>query len=120
MNQNQNCETDILDLALGCARVMDDKKGTDILLLDLRDVNSYLEYFLIITGNSHMHCRAMAKEVQKFMHDGNYPSRSKPQLDSGWIVLDYNEIVVHIFTLEFREYYQLERLWADAKILIKI
>ena len=120
MNQNLISESDILELAMECARMLDGKKGSDILLLDLHEVNNYLDYFLIITGNSLLHCRSMAKEVQKYFTANDYPARSKPQLDSEWIVLDYNEIVIHVFTLEFREYYQLERLWADSKVLLKI
>jgi len=108
-------EETIQEIARGCAGVLSEKKGDDIVLLDLRSVNSYLDYFLITTANSLLHCRAMAKEVQKYMHAAKYPARSKPHLDSGWIILDYNEIVVHLFTRELRDYYQLERLWADSR-----
>ncbi len=108
-------EEAIQETARGCARVLSEKKGEDIVLLDLRSVNGYLDYFLITTANSLLHGRAMAKEVQKFMYSVKFPARSKPRLDSGWIILDYNEIVVHLFTLELREYYQLERLWADSR-----
>ena len=107
-------EENIQEIARGCARALSDKKGEDILLLDLRAVNSYLDYFLITTANSLLHCRGMAKEAQRYMHAMKYPERSRPHLDSGWIILDYSEIVVHIFTQELRDYYQLERLWADS------
>lgn len=114
MRKQAITEEGIQEIARGCAKALSDKKGEDIILLDLRSVNSYLDYFLITTANSLMHCRAMAKEVQRYMHTVKFPERSRPHLDSGWIVLDYNELVVHIFTQELRDYYQLERLWADS------
>ncbi len=114
MKRNKITEEIILDIAKKCAEAMFEKKGEDIILLDLKEVNSYLDYFLIATGNSILHCRALAKEVQRFMHEAGFPERTRPKLDSGWIVLDYNEIVVHVFIRELREYYQLEYLWADS------
>lgn len=114
VRKNKITEEAILDAARKCAGAILEKKGEDIILLDLKAVNSYLDYFIIATGNSLLHCRALAKEVQRFMHDAGLPERSRPMLDSGWIVLDYNEIVVHVFTRELREYYQLEYLWADS------
>lgn len=114
MRKNKITEKMILDTAKKCAGAIFAKKAEDIILLDLRQVNSYLDYFLIATGNSLLHCRALAKEVQRFMHEAGFPERTRPKLDSGWIVLDYNEIVVHLFTREIREYYQLEYLWADS------
>ncbi len=106
---------DIISLACECARMLQDKKADDTLLIDLMRINSYLDYFIITTGNSFIHCRALAREVQKFFGIKGLKERIKPRLDSSWIVLDYNEIVIHIFTREMRDYYQLEKLWADAE-----
>lgn len=105
------------DMARDCARLLDEKKADDIVLMDLKEVNSYLDMFLITTGNSIIHCRALAKEVQRFFKEKGYRERAKTNYDSGWIVLDYNYIVIHIFTREMRDYYQLERLWADAELI---
>ncbi len=114
MKKNNITEKQILDIAKRCAVAISEKKGEDILLLDLKAVHSYLDYFIIATGNSLLHCRALAREVQRFMHNEGLPERTKARLDSGWIVLDYNEIVVHLFTVDLRDYYQLEYLWADS------
>lgn len=116
-NMNNISEEDIVSIAKDCARLLDEKKAKDIILLNLMKINSYLDYFLICTANSHIHCRSLAKEAQKFFHESGIHERSKSNLDSDWIVLDYNEIVIHIFTQEMREYYQLERLWADAGLI---
>jgi len=110
-------ENEIIDIAKNCAKVLAGKKAEDILLMDLREINSYLDYFIICTGNSHIHCTALAKEIQKYFKEINFKGLANPRLDTGWIALDYNEIVVHIFTGELRDYYQLERLWGDADFI---
>jgi ribosome-associated protein len=111
-------EKEIVEIIKKCAQALESKKGIDIVMMDLSDVNSYLDYFLIATGNSRIHCRSMAREAEKFIHDQGLRSRSRPDYDSGWIILDFNELIVHIFTQEMREYYQLEKLWGDAKKIL--
>ena len=111
-------ENEIVAIAKDCIRLLDEKKARDIVLMDLRKVNSYLDYFLIATGNSHIHCMSLAREVQRFFRENRILSRNRPRLDTDWIVLDYNETVIHIFTQEKREYYQLDKLWADADRVI--
>jgi ribosome-associated protein len=115
--KNRMDETAIIDLARRCARVLGEKKADDIVLLNLMGVNSFLDYFLIATANSIIHARALAREVQRFFGEHGIRERNRPLMDSPWIVLDYSEIVVHIFTREGREFYQLERLWEDAEPL---
>ena len=107
----------ILSIARECGKMLIDKKAGDAVLLDLRKINSYLDYFIIATGNSFVHCRSLAREVQRFFKINKFAERTKTRLDTGWIALDYNEIVVHIFVQELRDYYQLEKLWADADII---
>jgi ribosome-associated protein len=108
-------DSDIVEISRRCARVLEEKKGTDIVIMDLRGVNGYLDYFLITTGNSRVHCRALARELERFVNTQDLSQRNKPDYESGWIILDFNELIVHIFTQEMREYYQLEKLWGDAK-----
>lgn len=110
-------ENDVICMAKECARILVGKKASDVLLMDLKRINSYLDYFIIATGNSHIHCTALAKETQKYFSKINYTGISKSRLDTGWIALDYNEIIVHIFTRELRDYYQLERLWGDSDFI---
>ncbi len=108
-------DNDIVDISRRCARILDEKKARNTVIMDLRAVNSYLDYFLITTGNSRLHCRALARELEKFIRAEGMRERSRPEFDTGWIILDFNEILVHIFTEEMREYYQLEKLWGDAE-----
>jgi ribosome-associated protein len=115
--KKQLSENDIVRIAKNCADVLVRKKALDVLVMDLKEVNSYLDYFIIATGNSHIHCTALAKEIQRYFSEINFIGMAKPRLDTGWIALDYNEIIVHIFTRELRDYYQLERLWGDAEFI---
>ncbi len=107
----------IISIAGECRNLLIEKKAGDVLLIDLKNINSYLDYFIIATGNSFVHCRSLARDVQRFFKANKFAERTKTRLDTGWIALDYNEIVVHIFVQELRDYYQLEKLWADAEII---
>ncbi len=104
-------------MALQCAAELENKKAIDILLLKLTEVNSYFDYFLIATGNSHIHCKSLAKELNNFIKSQNYIVKNHPDLESGWIAIDCFDLIIHIFTEDTREYYQLEKLWADAEIV---
>ncbi|MBN2160865.1 MAG: ribosome silencing factor [Spirochaetes bacterium] len=115
--QENISENGIIEMTRRCARLLDGRKGDDILIIDLKRVNSYLDYFLITTGNSRVHCRAMARELEKFMHENGWRVRNRPDHESGWIILDFGELIVHIFTQELREYYQLDKLWGDAEVI---
>ena len=117
MKKRELDDKQIIKIARECSKLLSGKKAGDVLLMDLSKINSYLDFFIIATGNSFVHCRALAKELQKFLKDECLPERTKSRLDTGWIALDYNEIVVHIFTDEMRNYYQLEKLWADADFI---
>lgn len=108
-------EKGIVEISRQCARILDEKKARDTVIMDLRKVNSYLDYFIVTTGNSRIHCRALAKELENFIRGQGMRERCRPEFDSGWIILDFSEIIVHIFTEEMREYYQLEKLWGDAR-----
>ncbi len=105
----------LVRIAKECARLLDQKKARDICIMNLMKVNSYLDFFIIATGNSAIHCRSLAREAQGYLKSIGLPERARSAMESAWIVLDYSEIVIHIFTQEMREYYQLEKLWADAE-----
>ncbi len=86
-----------------------------MLLLDVRKVSSVTDYFLIATGTSAPHLKALAEDVDvQLKGNGVRSYRHSGDAESGWIVLDYVDLVVHLFTPEVRAYYDLERLWKDA------
>lgn len=94
------------------------KKGEQVTLLDVSGLSPVTDFYLIATGNSTPHLKALATEVEKSLAvHGVKCFRRAGTPDSGWIVADYLDFVVHLFTQELRDHYQLERLWNDAKVV---
>ena len=97
------------------ANALDDKKGKDIQILKIADVSTLADYFLICTGTSNTHIRALCDAVEEAMDQAQEPQVSKEGHRGGpGVLLDYGSIVVHVFTDEARQFYDLERLWSDA------
>jgi ribosome-associated protein len=100
---------------------LEDKKGEDILLLDIKGIASFTDFFIICTASSSRMLNALADGViektrQEHKRRGNL--EGKP--DNGWLVVDYGDIVVHLFDQELRRYYKLEELWKDGKVLLRL
>jgi ribosome-associated protein len=92
-----------------------DKKALDPLALDLREMSSVAEFFIIVTGTSDRHAQAVAENVnQVYKAAGVKPLGEEGFREGKWILLDYGEVVVHVFLEPVREYYDIERLWIDA------
>jgi len=102
--------------AIHAARAADDKSATDILVLHVGDVLGITECFVIASAQTTRQSKAVADEVQERMIavDDSRPLRIEGMQDREWILLDYGDIVVHVFISETREYYELERLWRDV------
>lgn len=98
------------------ARVIDKKMGEDILILDLRNASSLADFFVVATANSTVHAQAIAKALlEKSGARGFVLPHHIEGLDTAqWILLDYIDVIVHIFLGEVREFYGLERLWGDV------
>ncbi|MEJ2108809.1 MAG: ribosome silencing factor [Acidobacteriota bacterium] len=106
---------DALKIALKAA---DDKKAYNLLALDISRIASFTSYFLFCTGDSSRQIQAIADEIQKKLKDsGILASHVEGYQNSEWILLDYFDMVIHIFSKEAREFYDLERLWRDGKKL---
>lgn len=93
-----------------------DKKGLDVELLEVGDLLTITEYFVIATGTSGIHVRALAEGVEEALAEkaGRKPLRREGVAEAEWALLDYGDVVVHLFQPDQREYYGLERLWRDA------
>ncbi len=104
-------------LALRISAVAKSKKAQDLIILDMRKVSSFCDYFVISSGTSSRHVNAIAQPILEDLGKDRIKSLSKvsPNDESGWVVLDFGSAVVHIFYKPMREFYSLERLWADAK-----
>ena len=104
-----------LELAQLARKALLDKKGVNPILLDVRQVSSVADYYLIATGNSAPHLKAMAEELNHQLRSaGADRKRRAGEANSGWVVVDHHSVVVHLFLPHTREYYALEELWSDA------
>lgn len=103
------------ELACFCANLADEKKGTDIVVLDMTDLSAIADYFVICTGTSAPHLRAISENLQ---HESKEKFGIRGKIDgtpeSCWIIVDLGDVMVHIFTEESRNIYRLESLWGDA------
>lgn len=95
---------------------LEKNKGIDVVLLDVRELSSVTDYFMMVTGNSAPHIKALADEVNALLKKQGVPCyRKSGTADSAWIAMDFVDVVVHILSTETRSYYALEELWSDAK-----
>ncbi len=104
-------------LALLCREFADNKKAENILVLDVRKLSSVTDYFVIASGTSQPHLRAIVEEISAKLRD-EYdlrPTRAEGSKGGNWVVLDYFDVIVHVMHTEARERYDLEGLWGDAK-----
>ena len=104
-------------IALRIASVAKAKKAQRVIILDTREVSSFCDYFVILSGTSLRQVNALAESIQEDLEEIKIKSLSKVNAndESGWIVLDFVDVVTHIFYKPLRDFYSLERLWSDAK-----
>lgn len=109
-------QDDAVALAVAALRAADDKKAVEPALLEVADVLGVVDLFAIASGTSERHLKALAEEVERVCkHDLDRPAlRREGTADSGWVLLDFGDVVVHLFHPETRSKYDLERLWADV------
>ena len=108
--------TDSAALAERIAEIAADKKAAEIRVLDLRGIVAYTDFFVVCSGNTERQTKAIHDAIYyELKHgDGLLPSRTEGEREARWILLDYLDCVVHIFTPEARDYYRLEQLWGEA------
>ncbi len=107
-----------LDNALAAARCADELRGQDIVLLDLTSLTSIVDFFVIVTATSNRQMQAIADEVNRTLKRERGNARLNAEgyrTEGNWLLTDYGDVVVHIFTESGRALYDLEQLWADAK-----
>lgn len=104
-----------LTLAQKAAGILDEKKASGLNVIKIEEISSLADYFVIASGNSSTHVRALADELEeKLKLEGVTPARIEGYRSDSWILLDYSHVVVHLFTPDAREFYDLDRLWADG------
>ena len=106
------------ELAHRLAAIADDKKATDLVALDVRPLVSYTDYLVICTARNERQAKAIHDDVyHQLKRDGWLPARIEGERESEWVLMDYLDAVLHIFTPELRERYRLEVLWGEAESL---
>jgi ribosome-associated protein len=103
-------------LALLCREFADNKKAEDVIILDVRDLSSVTDYFVIASGTSEPHLRAIVDEITDGLRN-DYdlrPVRTDGSTQGAWVVLDFFDVIVHVMRADMRERYDLEGLWGDA------
>jgi ribosome-associated protein len=110
--------TESVDFACLAARAASGKQGEEVLVLDVRDLITITDYFVIASGASDRQVKTIADEVVKALRgEGTKPVRVEGEAGSRWILLDFVDFVVHVFHQDERDHYRLERLWADAPVV---
>ena len=105
-----------LEQAIQCARIAEDNKARDIVILDLRGITPIFDFFVLMSGASRRQIHTLAEEIDAYLRSQDEKRLSiQGYQASRWVVQDYGDIVVHVFDQESRAYYALEDLWADAK-----
>lgn len=108
-----------LEIAFHSASAAEEKQASDIVILDMREVSSLADYFMICAGANDKQTRAIAEEIKHNLKEkGIQCSHMEGAVEGKWIVMDFFDVLVHIFSHEAREFYQLERLWGDAQKIL--
>ena len=97
-------------------QALEDKKGEDIVMIDISQVSVLADYFVICSAGNDSQIQALVDNVDEKMHENGYQIRQQEGRNSGtWVLLDYGDVIVHIFERENRSFYNLERIWNDGK-----
>ena len=110
-----------IEIARKVVEAASNKQASDIMLLDAREICGFADYFVICSGDTARQIEAICDEVgHELKKEGILPHHCEGTVDSGWFLLDYGDVIVHIFAAFEREYYQLDKLWSQAVPLIRI
>ena len=110
---------DTRELALTAAKALDDKQGTDIVIIDIGEKSSFADYLVLASGSNERLIAALTDEVEDKMAEEGVLVRSiEGTKESGWILMDYGDMIVNILTTEMRERYNIEKVWADCEKII--
>jgi ribosome-associated protein len=103
-------------LALLCLELAENRKAEDVVILDVRELSSVTDYFVIVSGTSEPHLRAIVDEISDKLRDEHQlrPKAIDGTLQAAWVVLDYFDVIIHVMRQDVRERYDLETLWGDA------
>lgn len=105
------------ELAMEIVKVLDEKKALDIKVIEVNELTIIADYFVIASGTSSTHTKSLAEEVDFQLGQRGVNPVSQEGRATGWILMDYSSVIVHVFQKDMREYYNLEHLWSDAAVV---
>ena len=109
------------ELARKAVDVAEDRKAEDIVMLDIRKVSIIADYFVICTGTSDRHVKAIAREIDEKLGEAGVKPINIEGMEAGeWVLMDYGAVLIHVFDRETRDYYRLEQLWAGAQPVLVV
>lgn len=116
IDAEETARSEALTVAVEAARAADDKQGTDTIVLPVGDVLGITEYFVVTGASNRRLVRAVAEEIEERVREvcGRSPGRTEGHREQQWVLLDYGDVVVHVFLDEVRQFYEIERLYKDA------
>lgn len=106
------------ELALKIARVLNDKKALDVTVIDISERASFADYFVLASAGNARQMRALVENIEDLLEpEGYFPKSVEGKHSSGWILMDYADVVVNVMTVEMREKYNIEKIWGDCESL---
>lgn len=106
-----------LEMARIVCRALEDKKGEDVKVLDISKVSVLADYFVIANGSNDSQVRALVENVDEKMQEAGYTLKQQEGKGGAWVLMDYGDVIVHVFDRENRLFYNLERIWSDGIIV---
>ena len=114
-------QTRAIDLARRLVDVIEEKKGEDILLMDIHAQSGFADYFVLCTGTSERQLKAITDAIDQAAHKlGVLAAHVEGKADTGWILIDLGDLIVHVFSPSQRRFYDLEGLWKESPVLLRI
>lgn len=110
-----------MDISRTIVDALEDKKGEDIILLDIQELAPFADYFILCSGTSERMLQALADAAVEVVHQQYHlPARVEGRPQDGWILVDFGDVILHVFSPDRRDYYRLEELWVQGKILLHL
>jgi ribosome-associated protein len=107
-----------LEMATEAVKILDDKKALNLKVISIKDISVLADYFVLATGTSNTHVKSLADEVEfKMKQLDTSPLHTEGYRSNSWVLLDYGCVIVHVFTGESRQFYDLDRLWQDGEVV---
>lgn len=121
IRQRREGSLETLEQARKITEIASERQAADILLLDVAEICGFADYFVIMSSLTPRHTEALRQEIESGLKDSGIPMLHREgSAGSGWVLLDYGDIVVHIFSASEREYYRLESLWQQGNTIVRI